>query len=182
MKNCIICGDLKPLTDYYVHKQMGDGHLNKCKTCCKKQADEREKKLRENPDWVEKEKERARLKYYRLNYREKHKPTPENKKKYIDTYKGNYPEKIAARNKSINIKPETLGNEMHHWSYNKEHFTDVIELSPSDHYLIHRHMDYSIGHKMYIDKKGHILNTKQSHIDLLKSLHEKQIQQQNSNY
>ena len=60
MKNCIICGDLKPITDYYVHKKMGDGHLNKCKTCCKKQADEREKRLRNNPEWVEKEKERAR--------------------------------------------------------------------------------------------------------------------------
>jgi hypothetical protein len=177
MKNCIICGDLKPLTDYYVHKQMNDGHLNKCKTCCKQQADEREKRLRNNPEWVEKEKERAREKYHRLNYRDKHKPTKENKKKYMDKYKENYPEKKKANNKCANLAPLVLGNELHHWSYNEEHFTDVIELSVNDHYLIHRHMRYSNGHKMYIDKKGHLLNTKQSHIDLLKSLHEKQVQQ-----
>lgn len=37
-KECIICHKIKPLDDYYVHRQMGDGHLNKCKECCKEYA------------------------------------------------------------------------------------------------------------------------------------------------
>lgn len=35
MKPCIACGVEKELTEFYPHKRMADGRLNKCKGCCK---------------------------------------------------------------------------------------------------------------------------------------------------
>lgn len=38
MKNCIKCNKNKELDQFYLHKEMNDGHLNKCVSCCRIEA------------------------------------------------------------------------------------------------------------------------------------------------
>ncbi len=37
-KTCIDCGESKLLDEFYSHHMMADGHLNKCKECCRSAA------------------------------------------------------------------------------------------------------------------------------------------------
>ena len=168
-KVCFKCHIDKPLSEYYKHKQMGDGHLNKCKDCTKKDSKEREEILRNDNDWLEKEHARHREKYYRLGYKDKHKPTYEMKKEAMDRYKEKYPEKYKAKSNSQRL-PCEHGNHFHHWSYNEEHWKDCIELNIADHALLHRYIKYDPERYMYRNLDGVLLDTKQSHIDLLESL------------
>jgi len=151
------------LSAFYKHKQMKDGHLNKCKTCTKSDVGKHYSDQTKDHAWIEKERARNREKYHRLNYREKHKPTPEAKAAQIRRHKEKYPEKVAAKNKSNHLRPNIAGNHLHHWSYNTSHFKDVIELSMADHYTLHRFLDYDQESKMYKTKEGELLDTREKH-------------------
>jgi len=169
MKICFKCLKEKELSCFYKHNKMLDGHLNKCKDCTKKDTKERASILSQDEKWLEKEKERHRLKYHRLEYKDKHKPTYEMKKKHMSKYKEKYPEKYLCKSR-MKIKAEK-GYNLHHWSYKIENANDVFTLSIAEHNLIHRFIIYNQELMCYYDKRNNILlDTREKHDNFIKEI------------
>lgn len=169
MKKCIKCGIEKELSEFHKHKQMADGTLNKCKVCVRAYVRSYTNEKLLDPNFHEAEKERHRDKYYRLGYKEKHKPSSDNKKAIMNRYKEKYPEKKLCKDLCQYLE-RNEGCHLHHWCYKEEFAKDVIELKINDHYLLHRHIIYDQEFMMYRNSKGVLLDSKQSHIDLLNEL------------
>ena len=156
-KVCFKCKELKPLSDYYKHKMMGDGHLNKCKLCAKKDVKDRYDVLKSDSSFIQSERKRGRNKYRRL-YLGTGKANAESNKRYIQKY----PEKAKCQSLSSSLK--NTGFEKHHWSYNIEHAKDVIWLTKKDHNKAHRFIVYDQERMMY--RRFHdniLLDTKELH-------------------
>lgn len=126
MKKCFKCGNVKPLSCFYKHPRMSDGHVNKCKDCNKKDVRENRAK---------------KIDYYRKYDKERsYRPNPE----YLNWYRKTYPKKYAAHNAVNNairdgylfpVPCEQCGNEenvhAHHDDYLRQ--LDVRWLCPPCH-------------------------------------------------
>lgn len=79
-KECFKCGIVKPIDEFYKHKQMADGHLNKCKECTKLDVFGR------TPEDIEKRKHRDRNRTNKaervIKNRERINSDPEKRKMY----------------------------------------------------------------------------------------------------
>ena len=94
MKNCIICKEIKPLTEYYNHSGMKDGKLGKCKICTKSHT---KKYIQQNKEY----KFSYDKNYHKQNkekIKEQHKEYyQQNKQQYKEHYQQNK-EKLNTRN------------------------------------------------------------------------------------
>lgn len=160
IKECIICKEAQPLTEYYKHKQMSDGHLNKCKTCAKRQSKERHHILSKNEEWVKTERKRNSDKYHRLGYKEKQMEWDKNKPwKNTSEYK----------NLSRDLKVPK-GLEAHHWSYNEEDLRSVFIMNPSDHKSFHNLLVLDEDRLIFkVVETGEYLKTRREHEDFMES-------------
>ena len=140
MKQCFKCKDTKPLSEFYAHSRMADGHVNKCKECNK--IDVVKNRLK-------------KLEYYHNYDRNRAKLTP----RKISASKRNFwskivsPDKYKARIKIGNavrrgkikrLPCENCGNEnteAHHTDYSKP--LEVRWLCPKCHHAEHRKYDYN---------------------------------------
>lgn len=114
MKTCFKCGAVKPLSEFYKHKMMADGHLNKCKVCTKTDVKARRKI---NPAVQEYDRKRGN----RQNAEDLRKYRANNPKKY----KAHQAIHSATRNGIIvkldecELCSSSLGIEGHHDDYDK---------------------------------------------------------------
>lgn len=158
MKKCIDCNKEKELSEFYKHKKMMDGHLNKCKACVKlrvsKHRDENIDRIREydrnRPNHIERgEAHKERVSKLKLDnprkYTEYKKSVSEWAKK--NKHKRNAQNRVAKALYSGKIKrpstcehcPESENLHAHHPDYNKP--LEVIWLCPSCHGKEHKRLN-----------------------------------------
>jgi hypothetical protein len=152
-KVCFKCGRELPLSKFYKHSRMADGHLNKCKDCAKDDAKKDYDRKSKDESWFEKERERCREKFHRLGYKDK---ICSNKTRR-DFHAS---ENVQRRLKNLGI--DRHGKEAHHWNYNKPR--SIILLSPKAHHRIHNHITVSRDDKYCYTLDGVCLDTEEKTI------------------
>lgn len=139
-KICFKCGKKKDLDLFYKHNQMGDGHLNKCIECTKKDVF-----IHRNNN-LEKIRLYDRIRHARPeNVKRKALSTKKFRKRFPDKYKAHSVLGGAIRNKSI-IRPKYCSIcylkkkvEDHHDDYSKP--LDVVWMCSACHSQLHRDLN-----------------------------------------
>jgi len=132
LKKCFKCGLVKPIEEFYKHKETADGHLNKCKMCTKSDV---RKNRRDKKEYYKE--------YYDnkvINYEVRSAYTKQYRKINSAKYKAHTILNNSKRKGLIIVKPcEICGCiervEAHHDDYSKP--LDVIWLCALHHHWIH---------------------------------------------
>ena len=156
-KRCFKCGKELPISEFYKHPRMADGHLNKCKECTRIDVHDKYIENIKSSEYVEKERKRGREKYARLGY--VFRITESREKKY-EKYK-------TLRNARRMFKKYSLSKdvELHHWNYNL--MDQVIALNKRLHKRIHCLMAFNLELGYYF-KDGEPLDTLEKHLSVVR--------------
>lgn len=161
MKECFKCKETKPLSCFYKHSQMADGHLNKCKECAKNDTKENRAENieyykeydRNRPNHDERVKKRCEKVKQMYSQDEVYKnKILESKTHWIERNKHKRQAQVACGNAVRDgrlPKPSSCKHcgvsgvkiQYHHHSYEKEFWLDVIPLCTKCHGLEHRRLN-----------------------------------------
>lgn len=162
-KKCIRCNIIKPIDDFYIHKQMKDGHINVCKECVKNRVNKRYTlKIKNEKDFIINERNRTKEKYHRLNYGNKYTKKNKNNSSII----------ANTRRKFINRYGKIDDFcELHHFDYNKPN--EIIIITKGQHALLHNLLLFDEKSQKFFSKNDKIiLDSYQDHINLINNLGE----------
>lgn len=153
-KSCFKCGAEKPLTEFYSHKAMADGYLNKCKDCTKRDSSKRREEKseevkaydRDRPNREQRNKERVQR--AKRDYESNPERVMEEQRKYRENnllkYKARNAVSNAIRDGRL-IRPEKCEKcdkvcipEGHHPSYEEGYWLRVEWLCSSCHHTVHK--------------------------------------------
>jgi len=177
-KPCSKCKEVKPLIEFSRQKGRKYGVSSQCRECS---SSRNKAHYQENKDKI-----LAKHKEYYDNNTEKF---AELNKKWNDTHKDyvkarsakyyqentdrinsknaewreKFPEKEKAREYANRKLGSRDGCHKHHWSYNEEHWLDVIELTISEHRKLHTVMSYNPTEKKYECENGTLLDSREKH-------------------
>ena len=139
------CGRALPITEFYAHLSMGDGHLNKCKDCTKHDMHMQHLRKSQDEKWIEAERRRGRDKYSRL---------------YAGKKVMAHPETRGVRKHLKSQGIDLAGKEIHHWNY--ADLYNVFLLTPSEHKRVHLKIKFDKETKLF-RYKGRLIETRDEH-------------------
>ncbi len=164
-KRCFKCGEIKPLSEFYKHPEMLDGHVNKCKDCNKK--DVIENRLKREDYYNAYDRVRSTKPHRKAAKREyfKRPEVKERARVHRKASEKKYPERKAAAdmvNKAVRegrmekfpcwVCGE-LEVEGHHPDYDSP--LDVVWLCTKHHAEVHRDFDHNLDYELLATtKKG----------------------------
>jgi hypothetical protein len=178
-RTCIGCKQTKSIEMFMAHKASKGGRLVRCRECvnsARRHSDAM--RAKEDPSFLESKRRESRMRYHTRQKKIETFPVDENfrrilmtteekksrKKQGHDVYYKEFPEKWNAKNRCQRLKTKIHGNQYHHWSYNAEHYRDVIELTVFEHTNVHRFIVYDRERFMYRRyDTNELLDTREAH-------------------
>lgn len=171
MKTCNKCNTNKSFTEFCRRSDSPDGYDYRCRKCeAIRRADYHEKHKQQDLDRgrvyaaERRRKEPRVLNGILRKWREKN---PLKSRSNTAERRVRFPEMTLAHQAAFSLVVK--GKDAHHWSYQPEHWMDVIHLSKTEHRRLHRLMYYDQSEKKFRLKADHsLLISKNHHLDLLK--------------